>query len=263
MLAWVTSAQKSGGGESAVQTPQNDKKKTVKKKKKKKDKGAGFFRTLFFYLIKAIVYLPRKLLYPAKIIHKKRLPKKSAHIVVSNHLCWKDIIHHVFTLPRRRSIVAKQELAKSRFIRAFRKTAGIIFIDRENPSLESVREILKTLKRGEPISIFPEGTRNKDSRELLEIKPGAGVFAVKTGAPIIPVMVYKRAKTFRKNYLYVGEPLDLSAYKGMRLTSELTEEITAKVRAAMLRTMEEMDDYVENKRWKRKNKKAVTSDETT
>jgi 1-acyl-sn-glycerol-3-phosphate acyltransferase len=205
-------------------------------------------------IAKALVFLPRLIFFPTKIIHKERLPKNKRYLAVTNHQSWIDIVYCLFSLPRRRYIIAKKELKKSRFLRGVRKWCGIIFIDRENPSVDSVREILAVLKRDEPIIMFPEGTRNKENRELQEIKSGAASFAIKTDAPVIPIMIYKRAKIFHRNYIYVGESLDLSGYKDVRLTPEVTAEVDKKVRDHMLKTMAEMDDYVENKRWKKKNR---------
>ena len=235
-------------------TEKTEKVKKPKKQKKEKGLKKSRFRNFLFYIVKAIMFFPRILIYPVKIIHKKRLPKHKKHIVVSNHLSWTDSVHIVFSLPRRRFILAKKELSRSWFLRFFRRLLGIIFIDRENPSLESFRTIYKILKRDEAISIYAEGTRNKVNRELQEIKSGAASFSIKSGAPIIPVMIYSKSRVFRRNYLYVGEPFDLNEFAGKKMTHELTAEADAKVRAHMLKAMEEMDDYVLNKRWKRKNR---------
>ena len=213
-------------------------------------------KTFMYHLFKQIFRFFASFIYPIKIIHKKRIPKKSKHIVVSNHISWVDILQLLIQTPGRRHMVAKKELQKSRFIRFWNKVTDldIVWIDRENFSLASVKKILDLLKRGRAICIFPEGTRNKESRELLELKSGTAVFAIKAKAPIVPVMIYARPRVFRRNYVYVGEPFELSEFYDARLTPDLTARADALLREHMLKEMENMDDYIQNKRWKRKNR---------
>ena len=154
-------------------------------------------------------------------------------------------------------MVAKKELReKSGFLRVMHKEIGIIFVDRDSPSLSSIKSILTALKRDRPLLVFPEGTRNKSGEvgSLLPVKPGAAIFAIKAQAPMIPMMIYKPAKLFRKNYLYIGEPFDFSEFYGQKLSEEVTEAANEKMRTHMLLELENMRDYVENKRWKKKNR---------
>lgn len=209
---------------------------------------------LMYWITKVIFYIPTMLVYPLKVINKKRIPKKQRYIAVANHLEWADILHILYQTPGHRRMIAKKEIGENWFIKMVNWFIGIIFVDRGNSSVKSLKEILRSLKDEHPICIFPEGTRNKVNRELQEIKSGASVFAIKGDAPIIPFMIYKRTKMFRKNYIYVGEPLDLSSYKKVRLTDDVIKEADNLVREHMLKTMADMDDYIENKRWKKKNR---------
>ena len=63
---------------------------------------------------------------------------------------------------------------------------------------------------GGQIVIFPEGTRNHgDPKEMLELKTGLAVFAAKSGAPVLPVVIWRKPRILRKNYMYIGEPVVL------------------------------------------------------
>jgi len=217
-------------------------------------------KAILFFILRTLIRALSFFIYPRKIIHKERLPKKSKYIAVSNHLHWVDAVYVFLKGPGRRYLLAKKELAEiSPFLKSMEKAAGIVFVDRDNPSVASIKAILGYLKRDKPILVFPEGTRNRESRELLETKSGAAVFAVKSSAPVIPMLIYERARAFRRNYLYVGEPFELSEFYGKKLTEELLNEANALVRAHMLLEMEKMDDYVMNKRWKKKNR-IITAD---
>jgi len=207
----------------------------------------NFLRMLFRFL--SLIF------YPRKIVHKERIPKNTKYVAAANHFHWVDIVYIYIRGPMRPFMVAKQELQKtSRFLRVMYREANIIFVDRDNPSISSVKSILGVLKNNKSILFFAEGTRNKSGEGLLPTKPGAAIFAIKGNAPMLPLIVYKPAKMFRKNYLYVGEPFDMSEFYGKKLTEELTEEANQKMRAHMLKAQEDLRDYVENKRWKKKNR---------
>ena len=77
---------------------------------------------------------------------------------------------------------------------------------------------------------------------MQELKGGAGVFAVKTKSPVVPVMFYKKAKIFRRTYLIVGEPFELSEYYDKKLTKEDYEEIDEIIRKKMLETREKLKE---------------------
>jgi len=60
------------------------------------------------------------------------------------------------------------------------------FIDRFNPDLKAIREVMMRMKRGEVLVITPEGTRSKVGT-LIGGKPGVSYLAAKMGYPLIPV----------------------------------------------------------------------------
>lgn len=205
---------------------------------------------LFYAVIKAIVYLPFKLFFPTKIINKKDFPRKTKLITVSNHLSWTDIPVVAISLPGYRHFMAKKEIGNNRLIRKLAKWLGVIFVDRGKADMTAMRDTVNVLKKGESVTIFPEGTRNKEDTSLHEVKSGIVMFSVKGDAPIVPVMIYSGAKVFRKNYIYVAPPFELTELKGQRLDSVAVamgaETVTEKMSAAK----EMLDFYVAN----RKNK---------
>ena len=91
--------------------------------------------------------------------------------------------------PRLR-VLYKREIDKIPVLaRAFR-IAGFIPIDRHNKeaAMRSIEQGADTLRAGQSILIFPEGTRSKTD-QLLPFKKGGFRMAIKAGAPIVPVAV--------------------------------------------------------------------------
>jgi len=88
---------------------------------------------------------------------------------------------------------------------------GAIPCDREKADLSAARGIFGRLRQGEPVGIFPQGTRVPDSR-LAECPPHAGAahFAIKTGVPIVPVWV-DPFRLFKPVRVIYGSPFRLAA----------------------------------------------------
>jgi len=63
---------------------------------------------------------------------------------------------------------------------------NFIFVDRFNPDLKAIREVITRMKNGEVLVITPEGTRSKVGH-LIDGKPGVSYLAAKMGYPLLPV----------------------------------------------------------------------------
>ena len=213
-------------------------------------------RNILFFIIWWVCRAVAFFVYPRKLIHKERLLKKQKFVAVANHQHWVDLVYLYLKSPVRFWLLAKKELREKIWILRFlQKEAGISFVDRENPELSTIKEIMGVLKKNKPILVFPEGTRNASGNgELQPLKPGAAMFAIKAQAPMIPTIVLSPARAFRRNYVYVGEAFDVSEYYGVKMTEELTLEANEKMRNAMLKAQGELREYMESKRRKRDKK---------
>ncbi len=213
----------------------------------------------FLYVLRAIVYLPFSLLYPAKVINRKNMPKDKI-IAVSNHLSALDIVLETAYLPGFRYTLAKKELSKNKFVGKFLTWLGAIYVDRGKADLAATKKVLSVLKNGVGLAIFPEGTRNKENGELMPIKEGAAMFAIKSKTNIVPVIIHEKARIFHKNYIYVGNRFDLSEYYGRRLDSDCLKAASEKISMHMKQTQNELNDYIyynKNKQGKKLKKNAA------
>ncbi len=85
-------------------------------------------------------------------------------------------------------IVDFQEGAiQSPFFGVFVRNAGAILLDREQSQMSGFfADIKSSVKGGDSIFIFPEGTRNKSEKPLLEFKAGFRIIAIKNRSPYSP-----------------------------------------------------------------------------
>lgn len=218
----------------------------------------------FFTLLKAIAFIPFYLLYPVKVIGKKNLPKGKV-IVVGNHLSAMDIVVQLANLPGFRYTIAKKELNKNKFIGKFLSWLGAIYMDRDKADLVATKKVLGVLKKGYGLSMYPEGHRNRTEEDLLPIKEGAAMFAIKSKSQVVPVIIYKKLKMFSMNYIMVGQPLDLDEFYSGRLDAMKLKSASDLIESSMRNTQSSLADYVfynktkKGKRIKKDGKKALRS----
>lgn len=205
----------------------------------------------FYSFIRGVFYLPFKIFYPTKVLNGRNMPSSERLISVTNHLSWKDIPLLAINVPGYRHFIAKKEIGKNKLIRKLATMLGVIFIDRGKADMHAIRESVNALKAGEGISIFPEGTRSKNSEESLhEVKGGVTLLALKGNAPIVPMIIYKKEKIFRRNYIYIGEAFDLEAFRGKLLDSQTITAASEEVAEHMQKARNDMEAFIREKRWK-------------
>ncbi len=157
-----------------------------------------------------------------KIVNYDKLPKNGKYLLLSNHRSILDpfIIESAL---KNTSIfglwIVKKELYKSFFFRKAVTYGGCIQLDRENVNKKFFQEIKESLKDVNSIFMFPEGTRNKTSQDLLAFKKGVNIIALKNKLPILPIYIKTNAADVLENtlinpqlkkeiILVVGETID-------------------------------------------------------
>lgn len=210
---------------------------------------------LIFYVLTFTVLLIPIYLHPTKIINKKNMPKKGTKcIVASNHLSlWDAMLFHVYFFRRFRAL-AKKELYKNKLFTFVLRSLGGIPVDRDQIAPSTYKETMSVLNKNKQLLIFPEGTRNKtESEELQEAKTGLVLFASKSDSPIVPVVIYKKPRFFRKNYMIIGEPFKVIGENPKRLTKEEIEQNIENYVNIMADLRRQLDELVNSKKRKKKN----------
>ena len=71
----------------------------------------------------------------------------------------------------------------------FLPICNVLPVDRDCHDNAGLRRIIRMLKEGHAVLLFPEGTRSDDGK-IQSAEPGAGLVALKAGVPILPVRVF-------------------------------------------------------------------------
>jgi len=207
---------------------------------------------MLFWILKAIAYLPLKIIFPTKVIDKKNMPKRGGIVEICNHRRNADTIVVVANQRRRPRVLGKKELFKFFLMRWFLKALGGISVDRKNVKTSSLKSVLKVIKSGKPILIFPEGRRNKTGgAAFLEFKQGAALFALMSKVPIVPMYLKYPPRLFRRNYLFIGESIEFSNYYGKVPTPQILEE-TSQILTGKLQELQDNANLYNRKTLKNK-----------
>jgi 1-acyl-sn-glycerol-3-phosphate acyltransferase len=115
-------------------------------------------------------------------------PADEILLIVSNHQADFDIPLLSGYAGRPLAFVAKKELANIPLLSRWMGLMGCIFLDREDrrKQVAQIRETIDTLKAGQSMVIFPEGTRS-GSDEMGPFAKGSLNIALKAGVRIQPV----------------------------------------------------------------------------
>lgn len=212
-------------------------------------------RFTFYRFLRVILRPIQMLVWPTKVIGAENAKKVKGALFTCNHYSKMDSMIPYFVLFKKEAhALAKYELFTNPVAGWFLHKMGAIPVRRGEADIESVKQVLRVLKDGKQLLIFPEGTRNKEgTQQMAEFKTGTARFAIKAKVPVVPMIYYQSPKAFRKNWLYVGEPFSLEEFYGARTIDE-NHAATEVIKEKMDETRRLCNEYVE-KATKGKKKK--------
>lgn len=188
-----------------------------------------FFKQMIRVIVRTAIRLYFIVVYRVKVIGTENIPKnkKEPLIYCGNHRTYKDPPLIVVTAKRHVRFLAKEELRKNKFFAFLGVVFDGIYVKRDSKDVTALKTVLKAIKNGESIALFPEGTRNGMEKGQ-KAKDGAAFFAVKTGAKVIPVGISGGEKPFKQMTIKYGKPLDFSNRSKEEL-DEITDEIMKEI----------------------------------
>jgi len=160
---------------------------------------------------------------PCKFIGRENIPSKGAFLVASNHVSNIDpfIIGSGFC--RRLGYLAKEELFRNKVHNFFFRSVGAFPIKRGVSDLGAIKEILRRLKAGEPVLLFPEGTRTLYPAKR-KIQAGVGLIAAKSNLPVVPVYIDGSQKVLPPGAKWLQRhPITITFGRPLRFTKDQRE----------------------------------------
>ena len=145
-------------------------------------------------------------------------------LIVSNHVSFMDPTTVGWAVAREIYYLGRKTLFKPPFWSWFLPICNVLPIDRDGRDVSGLRRIIKMLKEGHAVLLFPEGTRSPDGT-LQAAEPGAGLVALKAGVPVLPVRIFgtfeslsrhTKRLTFHPIRVVIGEPYIPAVPQGLK-----------------------------------------------
>ena len=189
-----------------------------------------------YRIVRSIVMSVCRPVFRVSIVGAEHVPAEGACIVAPTHRSLSDVPFTSFITPRVIRFLAKQELLDNPVGGWFFARMGAVPVERGTADRGALRALETALRGGDPVAVFPEGTRS-EGPELAPLFDGAAYLALKLGVPIVPVGVGgtdrilpkgSRLPRVHKVAVVVGEPLHPLALDGgsrRRAAAKLTDEL--------------------------------------
>ncbi|HLR63175.1 MAG TPA: lysophospholipid acyltransferase family protein [Lentibacillus sp.] len=174
-------------------------------------------------------------LYRIRVIGKENIPKNGSVIICSNHISNLDPPVVGITSPRDIYFMAKGELFEKPFLRSLLIGIQAFPVKRGMKDRNALRKGLEILEQGNTLGLFPEGTRSKTG-QLGKPLAGAGFFALRSNATIIPCAIIGPYRPGSKLTVIYGQAVDMQTYRDSK----------ASAREAADAIMTEIGNLIEN-----------------
>lgn len=169
----------------------------------------------FWYTVSKIV---ARLFFSFRVVHPERMIEEGPLILACNHQSYFD--PPLAGICSRRGVyyLARKTLLELPFLGKLLPRINVIPVDRDGNDMSALKAVIRTVKAGHGVVLFPEGTRSPDGR-LQSAKAGIGLVIAKTRAPVQPMRIFGSHEAFPKGSVrislkpitvVVGEPIRFS-----------------------------------------------------
>jgi cytidylate kinase len=148
--------------------------------------GDGLFGRFLYRGIQLVATVVNGWFFRIRYHGTENIPDQGAFLLAPVHRSVLDFLIVGSVTKRRMRYVGKESVWKPRWFRPIANHMGGIKVERGTADRESMKRCLEVLNAGQPLVLFPEGTR-KEGPVVQEMFEGAVYIAAKAGVPIVPV----------------------------------------------------------------------------
>lgn len=177
-----------------------------------------------------------------KVVGAEHLPAEGGFVLAPVHRSNADTFVVSALTRRRLRYMGKHTLWKHKLPGRFLTAMGGFGVRRGSADREALRQCTAVLAGGEPLVIFPEGTRHSGPK-VAELQEGAAYLAARAGVPIIPVGIAGSEEAIRKGSkglhrarvtVVAGPPILPASYEG-RVPRSAIREMSMELSGALQR----------------------------
>ena len=217
--------------------------------------GQNVFAKSFYLAVRALVVFLCRTYLRLGVSGSENVPQKGAFILAPTHRSTVDIPIASAVTRRRMRFMGKDSLWKVKVIGSFFSALGAFPVTRGSADLEALKRCISVLQSGEPLVMFPEGTRRIGS-EVVDLFDGAAYISIKTGLPIVPVGIAGSEQVMqtgskmiwpKRCYAVVGKPIFPNQLEGKRASREEIASLTQQIQVSLQRLFNEAETRIKKR----------------
>ncbi len=211
---------------------------------------------IFYRIVRGLVVALCRVWLGLTVHGSDRVPSRGAFIVAPTHRSAMDIPIATAASRRRLRFMGKDSLWRRRPIGMILSALGGFPVTRGSADLEALKRCVAVLSTGDPLVLFPEGTR-QFGPTVHPLFDGAAFVAYKAGVPIVPAAIAgsehamaKGRRSIRRGRcaLVIGDPIALPPISGPRASREDIAILTGILRDRMQLLLDEANAIVGTQR---------------
>ena len=207
---------------------------------------------VFYAIVRGLVVGICRSYLRLRVIGSENIPKEGAFVFAPTHRSTIDIPVASAATRRRMRFMGKDTIWKYKTIGKFMTGLGAFPVTRGTADLEALKRCIAILNSGEPLVMFPEGTRHYGP-EVQPLFDGAAYVALKTGVSIVPAAIAgtedvmrsgSKAIRFKKCRMVIGKPISAEVPGGGRASREQIAELTSKIQRELQLLLDEANRLI-------------------
>ncbi len=128
-------------------------------------------------------------LFNYRVIGRENLSLPGGALIACNHTSFLDPPFAGIALEEQIYFLARKTLFDHPVAGAILRSWNAIPVDQQRPDMTSLKTVIRRLREGKKVLVFPEGERSFDGQPLPGL-PGIGLIVVKSGVPVVPVRLF-------------------------------------------------------------------------
>jgi len=150
-----------------------------------------------------------------RIVHPERMIESGPLLLASNHASYFDPPLVGICSGRAVYYLARKTLMEWPVFGRMFPDMNVIPVDRDGADMTAMKTVIRVVRAGNGMVVFPEGTRSADGR-IQPGQAGIGFIIAKTLAPVLPVRIFGAHEAFPRNARFprpsritvvIGEPI--------------------------------------------------------
>lgn len=189
-------------------------------------------RSGLYTFLRALACVALKTIWPVCFHGREQLDRPAPFILIGNHQSWRDPLPMAVAVRHEQlCLVGKRELNAGGLLTKIMKNLHVVLVNRHNTDMEAMRACMKVVREGHILAIFPEGTRHHKGL-MEELESGTAMIALRSGVPLIPMLIPTRLKWFRRNHCYVGAPIPMDDLREAGVNKDTCAQLLQRITAA-------------------------------